>query len=130
MDTDVLIVAAVVVIGILVVGRQFVGGSRPKQQSYRCSRCSATSMHTARTIEAWRRGKTKFFCDACHGEWLRAQPQGARPEQRGRSGCLGAVVALIVVPAAVVTAYLFAGADVNDKVPGPNVGARAAQLNR
>lgn len=61
MDTNAIIVAAIVVVGILVVGRFFAGGRRPPQQSFRCGRCSTSTMHTARTIEAWRRGKTKFF---------------------------------------------------------------------
>jgi hypothetical protein len=106
MDTNVLIIAAMAVAAILVVGRFFIGGRRPKQQSFRCSRCNTNAMHSARTIEAWRRGKTKFFCNSCHGEWLRSQPQGARPERDGRSGCLGAVVVIIGVPATVVMAYL------------------------
>jgi hypothetical protein len=106
MDTNVLIVAAIAVAGVLVVGRILVGGRRPKQQSFRCSRCSSDSMHSARTIEAWRRGKTKFFCNACHGEWLRTQPRGARSQRDGRSGCLGAAVVFIAIPATVIMAYL------------------------
>jgi hypothetical protein len=106
MDTNVLIVAAIAVAGIVVVGRLFVGGRSPTQQSFRCSRCSSTSMHTARTIEAWRRGKTKFFCNACHGEWLRTQPREAKQGHGGSAGCLSAVVVFLAIPAVVVMAYV------------------------
>jgi hypothetical protein len=105
-DTNAQIVAAIVVVGILVVARLFLGGGRPKERSFRCARCSASAMHTARTIEAWRRGKTRFFCDSCHGEWLRSQPKGVQAPHGGRSGCLGSLIVLVAIPAAVVVAYL------------------------
>jgi hypothetical protein len=73
-------------------------------------------MHTARTLEAKQRGKTKFFCNSCHGEWLRTQPSNPAPARRiarpprtaraGRSGCLSAVVIVVVVPTATTIAFL------------------------
>ena len=107
MDTNALIVAAIVVVGILVVARFLAGRGRPKEKSFRCTRCSASAMHTPRTIGAWRRGKTRYFCDSCHGQWLRAQPRGVRASDGGRSGCLGSVMILIAVPAAAALAYLW-----------------------
>ncbi|MGI0134559.1 MAG: hypothetical protein ACREBW_06350, partial [Candidatus Micrarchaeaceae archaeon] len=67
--------------------------------------------HTPRTIEAWRAGKTKFFCNACHGQWLRSHPpqaQSGRPAYSGRagnSGCLGVMVLFILLPALFATAW-------------------------
>ena len=34
---------------------------KPKEPSFRCTRCSVVAPHTVRTINAWREGKTKFF---------------------------------------------------------------------
>ena len=105
MDQGVLIVAAIAVAGIVVLARFFGGVRRPKRQSFRCARSSTGAMHTARTIEAWRRGKTEFFCNSCHGERLRSLPQDAAPARGGRSGCLSAVVLFIVVPSIAVVSY-------------------------
>jgi hypothetical protein len=120
MDPNALIVAGIVVAAILVARRSF-GGKReprqpPKQQPFRCARCSTSSMHTARTLEAKRRGKTKFFCNSCHGEWLRTQPANPAPSRRswqphtasraGRSGCLGAVVLAVALPTVAVVTFL------------------------
>jgi len=66
MDPNALIVAGIVVAAILVARRSFGrrrdSRQQPNQSPFRCARCSASSMHTARTLEAKRRGKTKFFC--------------------------------------------------------------------
>jgi hypothetical protein len=105
-DTNVLIVAAIAIVGIVAAGRFFSGGRRPKQQTFRCARCSSNAMHTARTIEAWRRGKTKFFCNSCHGDWLKTQPRDSMPMPAGRSGCLGALVIVAVIPGVAIVSYL------------------------
>jgi len=106
MDNNVLIVAGLVVAVIFVALRAFGGNRRPKPQSFRCGRCSTSSQHTPRTIEAWRRGKTKFFCNACHAEWLRNRPDEARHEPAGHSGCLGMIVLAVVIPSVASIAYL------------------------
>jgi hypothetical protein len=106
MDTNAVIVAVIVVVGILVVARFFSGGRRPPQQSFRCGRCQASSMHTARTMEAWRNGKTKFFCNSCHSEWVRNQPRDVAPPRSGRSGCLSAFLLFTSIPVLAFLAYL------------------------
>ena len=124
MDSSALVVATIVVAAIFVVLRSFRGKRQPKHQPkpqlkpqpFRCARCSTNSMHTARTLEAKQRGKTKFFCNSCHGEWLRTQPVNPAPARRsarphgnvraGRSGCLSAVVIVVVVPTAAAVAFL------------------------
>jgi len=90
----------------------FFGRKRqPKERAFKCSRCSAVSAHTPRTIEAWRAGKTTFFCNSCHGQWLRSQPQRSRygrPVHAGRAGnegCLGVMVLVFVLPALAATAW-------------------------
>lgn len=106
MDGNVLIVAGIAVAVIVVAFRLFGGGRRPKEQSFRCSRCSTASPHTARTIEAWRRGKTRFFCNSCHGEWLRNQPRDSSLVRSGRSGCLSSIVLVVAIPAVAVVTLL------------------------
>jgi hypothetical protein len=98
MDTNAQIVAAIVVLGLLIVTRLLSGRRRPKEKSFRCSRCATTATHTARTIEAWRSGKTKFFCNSCHSEWLRGQPQSRKMARGGGSGCLGPLIERRLAP--------------------------------
>ena len=100
----------IVVIAIVVLAAfSFFGRKRqPKERTFKCSRCSAISAHTSRTIEAWRAGKTKFFCNTCHGQWLRSQPQQSQSRlahsgRAGNSGCLGVVVLFVLVPVLAVT---------------------------
>src|SRR5262245_36759174 len=96
------VIAAVAVAAFVIFGRR----SRPKERTFKCSRCSATAAHTPRTIEAWRAGKTKFFCNACHTQWVRSQPSrpqaggGSHRGRAGNAGCLGIVVLLIALPTA------------------------------
>src|SRR5687767_8117234 len=106
MDDSTLIVIGIIVAITIVALGVFGSGRRPKQQSFRCSRCSTSSLHSARTIGAWRRGKTKFFCNSCHGEGLRTHPHDASPARGRRSGCLSAVVLAVVLPSVAVVAFL------------------------
>jgi len=105
-----------VIFGILIVGMvvlTFVGRllpkSRPKEKNFKCSRCRTFSPHTERTIEAWRKKKTKFFCQACHARWLQSRPHQEREQFSShgtvdsKSGCLGIVVLFTFIP---LMAYL------------------------
>jgi hypothetical protein len=102
-----------VIAGILIAGIVFLSvvgkllpKRRPKEDHFKCSRCGAVSQHTERTIEAWRKKKTKFFCQACHAKWLQSRPHQEREQfsSRGTVGsksvCLGIVVLFAVVPLA------------------------------
>lgn len=106
MDINEIFIAAIIVVGIIGVARSLAGGKRPPMQSFRCWRCRNNSMHTARTIEAWRNGKTKFFCNSCHGEWIRNQPRDSVPARSSQSGCSGALLLFIAIPAVGAWAYL------------------------
>jgi hypothetical protein len=104
------VVAAIAV--VVVVASLFFGRKRqPKERTFKCARCSAVSAHSSRTFEAWRAGKTKFFCNACHGQWLRSRPPQVRdsrpayPERSGNSGCLGVMLVFILLPAVAVIAW-------------------------
>jgi len=87
------VIAVIVVVALLFRPRR-----KPKEKNFRCARCATNSPHTNRTIEAWRKGKTKFFCNACHAQWLRSQPASAAPGYSSRSGCLGVLVLLAFLP--------------------------------
>lgn len=70
---------------------------RPKHTHFTCHRCRTVTPFDRRTIGAWRSGKDRFFCAACHRTWLATHPGTARPApmsaSRGRNrGCLGLVL--------------------------------------
>lgn len=106
MDDNTLIVVGIIVAVIFVVLRLLDYARRPKELSFRCSRCSTIATHTPRTIKASNRGKTRFFCGSCHAEWLRSHPEQAGREPRGRSGCLSMVLLALLIPAVAVMAFL------------------------
>lgn len=87
---------------------------RPKETHFRCARCNERAPHTERTIEAWRQKKAKFFCQSCHKHWLETQPSeyryaGAKATNRDRSGCLGVMALLVVLPTALIAGlFIFA----------------------
>lgn len=100
----------------------------PGNMRFVCAGCSGQFTHTKRTVAAWEKGSRQVFCNACHKKWRNAQPRQAPPSQaegagtsgetsnaretvrrpapafRGlrdsRSGCLGIVVLMVVIPVA------------------------------
>ncbi len=95
-----------IIVCVLIVLSFFSGKRRPKERTFRCERCSTVTAHTSRTIAAWRKGKTTFFCGSCHGKWAKSfpLPQRAIPRPSTRSGCLGLVVLGAISIAAMVAA--------------------------
>ena len=96
-----------VVIGVaiaILVGLQMLRNwRRPNERTFRCAKCSTPTVHTGRTIEAWRVGKRKFFCDSCHAQWLQSRPAQEATRRAETAGCLGIVLVAIAVP---LIAYL------------------------
>ena len=99
------VILGIIFLAVIVFARF---GSRPrvpKDKFFNCWRCKALTPHTQRTIEAWRNGKTRLFCGACHAHWLQSHPPpasqprpitgGYRPRRRSRP--VGALVVLGVV---------------------------------
>ncbi|KZC92592.1 hypothetical protein AR273_11530 [Stenotrophomonas maltophilia] len=96
--------AAAALIGVAIVAalrRQ----RRPPHRSFKCGRCGNAALHDERTSGAWRAGKQRFYCRACHATWLRSHPQASAPH-RGASGCLGVVAALALMPLAGMVAWV------------------------
>ncbi len=93
----------------------------PGKARYVCTRCSGEFLHSNRTISAWEKGTRKIFCDGCHKQWRNSQPRtsGQQPSQSSAGthlrhsspqgkGCLGLLVVMVLVPAAVVYVGLLA----------------------
>ena len=107
------IVAAAVVLSVLV--KYLARPKQPPRSTFTCARCSTTTRYSDRTVEAWRNGAKRLYCDACHRKWLSAQPRTATgPADRvvlarpARSGCLGASLVLVLLPLALVALVLYA----------------------
>jgi len=77
------LVIAVAAVAVLLLMRIVAERRRPHEKQFRCARCSKVAADTTRTINAWRSGKTRFFCAARHSEWLSNQPRQATPRRRG-----------------------------------------------
>ena len=116
MAPDALIAVAVVAVIAIGLIAKLAPRRLPDSKVFACGRCGTASRHTDRTIEAWRKGKTKFFCAACHSTWLQSRPPqersqstgGTRSRSSGGSGCLGVVAAVSLVPLASLVAWAYA----------------------
>jgi len=103
------ILVGLAVIGAIVGVKWIFGGRRlPPEKTFRCARCSVVEAHSARTIEAWRVGKTKLFCGSCHAKWLQSRPRASRTSRRSGSGCVGVLLFALVVPALVIGGFYYA----------------------
>ena len=95
---------AVIVVAVLALVAKLVPKRQPPEKFFKCSPCHTITRHHRRTIEAWRSGKPKFFCQACHANWLRSRPPQEREQfsspgsASGGSGCLGVVVLFALLP--------------------------------
>src|SRR6185369_551781 len=109
--TPAVVVAMVVLAAVVML--LFRSRRVPREKSFRCARCSATAQHSARTINAWREGKTKFFCGSCHAAWFNSQPSqrrsGRSPSRGERSGCLGVFACLVAFPVALLALWWLHG---------------------
>ena len=56
--------------------------------TFRCARCRREVPHDKRTTEAWRSGKHKFFCQACHNKWRETHPAIRTSIGGGGGGCM------------------------------------------
>jgi len=92
----VLLLTIVGLAGVFYYGRR----QQPGRRRFACAHCATPTVHNERTLEAWRNGKAKFFCDRCHGEWLQnhSAPPLAYQAESGRAGCLGTLAALVLLP--------------------------------
>ena len=104
MSQENIAIAVVFAFVVLVIIGKLMPKRMPKEKTFRCSRCKTIAMHNDRTVEAWRGGKTRFFCHSCHQKWLQSQPPKVRESARSYgpsgqgAGCLGIVLVLVFLP--------------------------------
>lgn len=88
------------IVALFALNRQ----KKPKEKQFCCARCKAIVNFDRRTIQAWNNGLLKLYCNTCHQRWLREKPVqtpsylGQGNGGSSRSGCLGALYVLAVVP--------------------------------
>ncbi|WP_460240249.1 hypothetical protein [Aurantivibrio infirmus] len=98
-NKEILIVAGIALIVILFL--LVKGGKRPPTKTFICARCKKEEIYSTRSIEAWRKGFQKIYCQNCHILWLRNNPNHQKQHYSSRSsgsGCLGMLVVLIIIP--------------------------------
>ena len=111
MATELFIALGVVVVAIVALGAKLRPKRMPPVAVFQCTRCGTATRHSDRTAEAWRMGKTTFFCHACHAKWLASRPDRAAHADRGAkssSGCLGVVVLFALLPAGSLLTWAYA----------------------
>ena len=102
-ETTIATIAALLVLAGIV--GLFFRPKRPPTTTFKCGRCGIVARYSQRTEDAWRSGVKRLFCDSCHRQWLRdnpdraARPHRGNPKTSGR-GCFTVTVALVFVPAA------------------------------
>jgi hypothetical protein len=91
---------------------QLLPKRKPPSLAFTCARCHKTTRHNNRTEEAWRNGSKKLFCNSCHELWLRSRPPQPELQSRGvsssRSGCLGVVALLALLPLGIMLVWVCA----------------------
>ena len=102
-----IVVAAVAIAGFVA---KLLPKRKPPYSVFQCGRCGTAARHNDRTTDAWRSGKTKFFCQACHAKWLQSHPPReresyAKSAASSRSGCFGMVVLFALLPLAGLLAW-------------------------
>lgn len=96
-----IVLGAAVVVGLFFFLKS---NKRPPTDSFTCARCKKTEQYSPRTIEAWRRGFSRIYCQACHKLWLNNNPERKRQAYSSggaRSGCLGVLVIFAFLPPAI-----------------------------
>jgi hypothetical protein len=73
-----IVLVLLVSLGALIATRS--SNRKPPEKYFRCGRCNTMTPHSARTIQAWRNEKTRFFCRTCHRKWLESQPPRPRDD--------------------------------------------------
>lgn len=76
----------------------------PRLRRFVCEKCGTPTAHDDRTLQAWRNGKSRFFCEACFSEWGQqhsAPPMIFQKQSGTRMGCLGATLGFLAMPVVV-----------------------------
>ena len=89
LDPKTLAIVVGLLIGIIVIRAiiKSIFSAKPPA-TFRCARCRREVPHDNRTIEAWRSGKHKFFCQECHKKWRETHPAIRTSVGGGNGGCM------------------------------------------
>jgi GrpB-like predicted nucleotidyltransferase (UPF0157 family) len=88
---------------LFLAARFFDNTKMPPSKVFRCAGCKKNEAYSKRTIEAWRHGYKRIYCQACHVKWLKNNPN-ARQASSDSKGC--AVVAITIVSLPIFTAVI------------------------
>ena len=92
-------VIGVALVVILLVSKALFGKQPiPPTKSFRCARCSTVEEYGPRTLEAWRKGIKKLYCQNCHRTWLNQQPNRIRATSARGSGCASVTLVTTLIP--------------------------------
>ena len=88
-NTFTVVIVVGLLIGIIAIRAiiKSIFSARPPA-TFRCARCRRVVPHDNRTIEAWRSGKHKFFCQECHNKWRETHPAIRTLVGGGGGGCM------------------------------------------
>ena len=91
MDQNQLIIIAAIVVAFILIKGFIKNRRKPPTSSFKCARCKTIEQYTPRTIEAWRKGFKKIYCQNCHLAWLRNNPKQTYITNKN-GGCLSFIV--------------------------------------
>ena len=124
MTVEMLFGVAIVASAVIALVVKFLPKRKPPSPVFRCGRCGTSARHDQRTSQAWRDGKSKFFCQACHAKWLQTRPprerESAAAARANGSGCLGVVAlfSLLCVPLLGAASFVASAQDAREKFAG------------
>ena len=102
MDKQYIYIVVIIVAYMLI--KFFLGGRKPKSKTFICARCKTAEKYSHRTIEAWRRGFNKIYCQECHKRWLANNPSHVyKKANYSKGGCLSILAIGLFVPLATFT---------------------------
>ena len=91
MEQNQLIIVAVIIIALIIIKGFIDNNRKPKNSTFKCARCKTREKYTSRTIEAWKRGFNKIYCQNCHRAWLNNNPKQNYNESNN-GGCLSVLI--------------------------------------
>lgn len=101
------LIIGVVVVSVII---KFISkGRKPPTDDFICARCKKKESYSTRTIEAWRQGFNKIYCQNCHQLWLKSNPQNKKQYKASGGGCLSVLIIAAIIPVTIygVVKYLF-----------------------
>ena len=101
------LIVGVVVISVII--KILSSGRKPPKNDFICARCKKKESYSTRTIEAWRQGLNKIYCQSCHQLWLKNNPHNLKPNKASGGGCFSVLIIVTIIPATIygVVKYLF-----------------------